>query len=65
MRDSATLPALCRSLKTGFGKGKTALEASVWVHTSPRQSATKAGHKNIKLNPVFRGMVRSASRTDS
>ena len=23
----------------------------------PRRSAAKAGHNNIKINPVFRGMV--------
>jgi hypothetical protein len=35
----------------GIGKGKTALNFRVRVSVK--------GHNNIKINPVFRGMVRS------
>jgi len=56
VRGSATLPALCRSPKTGLGERKTALRIRVDAGL-PRRSAAKAGHNNIKINPVFRGMV--------
>ena len=55
-RVSAILPALCQNPKKCLGGGKMALRVRVDAGL-PRRSAAKAGHNNIKINPVFRGMV--------
>src|SRR5439155_20866268 len=56
VRGSATLPALCRSPKTGHGERKNGPPHPCGCGIAA-QSAAKAGHNNIKINPVFRGMV--------
>jgi hypothetical protein len=42
--------------------GRLAKETALNSYSSecglPRRSSAEAGHNNIKINPVFRGMVR-------
>jgi hypothetical protein len=56
-RASATLAALCQNPKNALAEEKRP-SASVWMRACrAKRSAAKAGHNNIKPNPVFRGMV--------